>query len=69
MAKNVFLNENNVKVIDKLVVDAESGRAIVNYGKENFLLGAASAAAFAATGYCVYEAVKFGVTVVKYLKS
>lgn len=69
MAKNVFLNEDNIKTLDKLVVSESCGQAIVNYGKENFLMGGLAAAAFAMTGYCIYEAVKFGVTVVKYLKS
>lgn len=69
MAKNVFLNDENIKTIEKIVVDPENGRAVINYGKQNFLVGGITAAAFIMTGYTIYKAVDCAVSVVKYLKT
>lgn len=68
MAKNVFFTEETMAGMDQ-IVKTELGRAAVDYGKGNFLLGAASALAFGMFGWCAYETGKFAVNVVKYLKA
>ena len=68
MAKNVFFSEETLNNVEQLVT-TENGQAIIDYGKGNFILGGATAAAFAAFGWVVYEAGKLAVSVVKYLKA
>ena len=68
MAKNGFMNDETFKTISKLA-DGENGQAIMDYGKDNFLMGGIATAAFVMTGYVIYRAGKLAVEVVKYLKS
>lgn len=68
MAKSVFFTEETMNGMDQLV-KTELGRAAVDYGKGNFLLGATTAVAFGAVGWCVVEAGKLAVSIVKYLKA
>ena len=68
MAKNVFFTEETMTGMDQ-IVKTELGRAAVNYGKGNFLLGAACTVAFGAFGWCAYETGKLAVNIVKYFKA
>ena len=68
MAKNVYFSEETMKSIDQLVT-TENGRAVVDFGKGNFLLGATTAVAYGLFGWGVVEAVKLGSMIYKYLKS
>lgn len=68
MAKNVYFSEETMKGIDRLVT-TEDGRAVVDYGKGNFLLGATTAVAYGVFAWGVVEAVKLGTLIYKYMKS
>ena len=68
MAKNVFFSEETMNGVNQLV-EAGNGRTVVDYGKGNFLLGAYTAVTYGIFGWAVYEAVKTGVAMWKYLKS
>ena len=68
MAKNVFFSEGTMDAVGQLV-ETENGRAVIDYGKGNFLLGGFTAVAYGLIGYGVYEAAKLGVLIYKYLKS
>lgn len=68
MAKIEFFSEDTMKTVGKLM-ETENGRAVIDYGKGNFLMGGLTTVAFVVTGYTVYKAIKFGALVVEYLKS
>ena len=67
MAKIKFFSEETMKGINELAT-TENGRAVIEYGKGNFLLGATYAVAFGMTGYTVYQAVKAARYIADYLR-
>ena len=67
MAKNVFFSEETMKGINKLVT-TENGRVVIDYGKGNFLLGSVITVGCITTCYSVYQMIKCGCHVVKYLR-
>lgn len=67
MAKIKLFSDETMKGINKLVA-TEDGRAVIEYGKGNFLLGGLYTVAFGLTGYSVYYAVKAACHIADYLR-
>ena len=68
MAKNVFFSKETMDGMDK-ICEAGMGKPAVEYGKGNFLLGAAVTVYYGLVAYTAYQAYGITKSLVKYLKS
>jgi hypothetical protein len=68
MAKNVFFSKEPLNEMDK-ILEANPEKAVMEFGKSNFLFGVATAAIYGATALAVYKVSKLTVSLVKYFKS
>ena len=68
MAKNVFFSKETMDGMEK-ICETGLGESAVNYGKGNFVLGAAVTVYYGLVAWTVYQAYGITKSLVKYFKT